>query len=64
MLANKPGITYAPTSDTVAESDVVIITLVIRDKATCELKIPKDRYGGLAILQMIEQQTCGSYANT
>jgi hypothetical protein len=57
MLANELGITYALTSDTEADPDAVIITLAIRDKATCELKIPKDRYDGLAILQIIEQQT-------
>ncbi len=64
MLAANPGITYAFIDDSEIESDAVIITLAIRDKATCELRIPKDRYDGLAILQMIEQQTCGSYANT
>jgi hypothetical protein len=41
MLANEPGITYALTSDTEADPDAVIITLAIRDKATCELKIRK-----------------------
>ncbi len=62
MLANEPGITYALTSDTEAEPDAVIITLTMRDKAICELKIPKDRYDGLAMLQMIEKQTGESYA--
>jgi hypothetical protein len=41
MVANEPGITYALTSDTEADPDAVIITLAIRDKATCELKIRK-----------------------
>ncbi|HEX2239335.1 MAG TPA: hypothetical protein VHJ19_13640 [Gammaproteobacteria bacterium] len=62
MLANEPGITYALTSDTEVEADAVIITLTMRDKAICELKIPKDRYDGLAMLQMIEKQTGESYA--
>ncbi len=57
MLVNEPGITYALTSDTEADPDAVIITLTIRDKAICELKIPKDRYDGLAMLQLIEKQT-------
>ncbi len=57
MLKESPGITYAITSDTEAEQDAVIITLAIRDKGTCELRIPKERYDGLAILQIIEAQT-------
>ena len=55
--ANEPGSIYALTSDTEAEPDAVIITLTIRDRAICELKIPKDRYDGLAMLQMIKKQT-------
>jgi hypothetical protein len=55
----RAGRFYALRSDTKAEPDTVIVTLVIRDGATCELRIPKDRYDGLAILQMIEEQTSG-----
>jgi hypothetical protein len=43
MLAEHPGITYAMTSDTDLEPDAVIVTLAIRGKATCELRVPKDR---------------------
>jgi hypothetical protein len=47
-------------SDDESEPDAVIVTLAIRGTATCELGIPKDRYDGLAILQMIEQQASGT----
>jgi hypothetical protein len=43
LLAEHPGITYAMTSDTDLEPDAVIVTLAIRGKATCELRVPKDR---------------------
>ena len=56
MLAANPGITHAIASNIEIEPDAVIITVSIRDKATCELTISKDRYDGLAILQMIEEQ--------
>jgi hypothetical protein len=57
MLAQEPAIRYAITTDTELETDAVIVTLAIRDKATCELRIPKDRYDGLALLKVIEEQT-------
>jgi hypothetical protein len=57
MLAANPGITYAITSDTEIEADAVIITLAIRDKATCELRIPKAKYDDFALLRLIAKQT-------
>jgi hypothetical protein len=57
MLAADPGITYAITSDTEIEPDAMIVTLAIRDKGACELRIPEDRYDGLALLQVIEEHT-------
>ena len=60
MLAQEPGLQYAITSDDESEPDAVLVTLAIRGTATCELRIPKDRYDGLAMLQMLEQQTSES----
>lgn len=57
MLAGDPRITYAITSDTEAEPDSVIVALALRGKATCELRIPKGKYDGLALLQLIEHRT-------
>jgi hypothetical protein len=60
MLIENPGITYAIVSDTELDPDAVIVTLAIRDKATCELRVPKAKYDGLALLQIIEQQASGT----
>ncbi len=64
MLEKNPGITYAIISDTESETDAVIVTLAIRGKAICELCVPRDRYDGLALLQVLEEHTGGSYAKT
>jgi len=57
MLAQEPGLQYAMTSDDESEPSAVILTLGVRDKATCELRIPKDKYDGLALLPVIEALT-------
>jgi hypothetical protein len=57
MLKENPGITYAITNDTEIEAVAVIITLAIRDKATCELRIPKAKYDAFALLRVIEAHT-------
>jgi hypothetical protein len=62
MLAQDPSLQYAMVTDMEAEPDAVRLTLAIKDKGTCELYIPQDRYDGLALLQVIEEQTGGSYA--
>jgi hypothetical protein len=62
MLKENPGITNAITSDTEIEADAVIITLAIRDKATCELRIPKAKYDAFALLRVMEAHT-GPTAN-
>jgi hypothetical protein len=41
MLAQGPEIQYAITTDDDAEPDAVILALGIRDKGTCEMRIPK-----------------------
>src|SRR5215218_3401136 len=57
MLAHESGLQYAMTSDDEIEPSAVILTLGVRDKATCELRIPKDKYDGLALLPVIEALT-------
>jgi hypothetical protein len=64
MLAHEPGITYAITTDTEAEPDCVIVALAIGGKATCELRIPKVRYDGMALLELIERRTVGCTTNS
>jgi hypothetical protein len=62
MLAANPDITHAIISHTEIERDAVIVTLDIRDKATCELRIPIAKYDGSALQQVIEEYT-GPTAN-
>jgi hypothetical protein len=61
MLARDPKTTFAIASDTEADSDAVILAVAIRDKAACELEIPKDKYDGMALLELIERHT-GTHA--
>ncbi len=60
MLAANPGINYAIIDDTEIEPDAVTVTLAIRDKAMCELRNPRDRYNGLALLEQIELKSRGN----
>ena len=53
MLEKSPGIKYALITDT--DSDPVLLTLAIRGKATCEFQIPRDRYDGFLLLDLIER---------
>jgi hypothetical protein len=62
MLAQEPGLQHAITSHDELEPGAVILTLVVWDKATCELRIPKDKYDGLALLESIEKLTGGGHA--
>lgn len=39
------------------EPEAVILTLAIRGKGACELRIPKSRYDGIALLELIEKHT-------
>lgn len=59
LLAEHPGITYAMTSHTELEADAVIVTLAVRGKATCELRVPKDRYDGFALLELLGRTNQG-----
>jgi hypothetical protein len=52
-LLARDGGRYAVTVDD-SGTDPVVMALAIRDKATCEVLIPKDRYDPLAVLAMME----------
>lgn len=54
MLAERPDIKYAVVVDN-SNADPVILTLAIRGRATCELRIPRDKYDPWLLLQMIER---------
>lgn len=58
MLAQHPTTRYAVITDTESEPGVVILALAVRDVATCELRIPRDKYDGVLLLDLIER--CGA----
>ncbi len=56
-LADDPGLIYAMQTHDDVEPDAVILTLAIRGKGACELRIPKSRYDGIELLELIEKHT-------
>ncbi len=56
-LEGDPGLRYAVQSHDEVEPDSVILTVAIRGKGACELRIPKSRYDGFALLELIEKHT-------
>ncbi len=57
MLQAQPGICYAVLTDTDADTAAVVITLAIRGKAACELHIPRAKYDGMLLLELIEKHS-------
>lgn len=55
MLEENPGTQRAFVTDTESYPDNVILTIAIKDKYSFEMQIPKDKYDGFAILEMIHQ---------
>ena len=55
MLVEKPGPRYAVFTDTDADLESVIVVLAIRNRATCELRIPREKYDGVRLLDLIER---------
>jgi hypothetical protein len=54
-LAERPGIRYAVLTDTEADPEAVILALAIRGIATCELRIPREKYDPFLLLELIER---------
>ncbi len=57
MLAERPDVRYAVLTDTEADPEAVLLTLAIRGRATCELAIPRAKYDGVLLLDLIEKHT-------
>jgi len=58
MLAERPGTRYAVAVDN-PDTDPVILALAIRDKGTCELHIPREKFDPFLVLDLIERH-CGT----
>ena len=56
-LQADPGLRYALETHIHADPEAVILSVAIRGKGACELRIPKSRYDALALLELIEKHT-------
>jgi len=56
-LRSNPGLHLALGTDVDADLDAVIVSLAIRDKGACELRIPKSKYDAFALLRLIQRHT-------
>ncbi len=56
-LEGDPGLRYAMETHTGADAEAVILTLAIRGKGACELRIPKSRYDAFTLLELIDKHT-------
>ena len=57
MLRERPTVRYAVMTGTESDPDAVIVALAIRGRATCELLIPRDRYDGVLLLDLIDRHS-------
>jgi TubC N-terminal docking domain len=55
MLGAQPDARYAVLTDTEAAPESIIVALAIRGRATCEFHIPRDKYDGTLLLDLIEK---------
>lgn len=55
MLADNPALRIAVVCD--GEGDPVPVAIAIRGRATCEVLIPRDRYDGVLLLDLIEKHS-------
>lgn len=58
-LRGDPGLRFAVEAHIDVDPDAVILTLAIRDKAACELRIPRDKYDPFLLLELIERHSGG-----
>jgi hypothetical protein len=56
-LHGDPDLRYAMEVHDDVDLESIILTLAIRDKAACELRIPKSRHDAFALLELIEKHT-------
>jgi hypothetical protein len=55
ILAARPGVRHAVLTDTEADPDAVILALAIKGVATCELRIPRQKYDPFLLLELIKR---------
>lgn len=55
MLEENASARYALVTETETDPDAVLLTLAIRGRGACELRIPRDKYDGVLLLDLIER---------
>ncbi len=55
MLRESPTARYAVVTYTESDPYAVFVALAIRGRATCELLVPRDRYDGILLLDLIHR---------
>lgn len=56
-LHGDPGLRYAVEAHIDADPEAVILSLAIRGKAACELRVPRDKYDPFLLLDLIERHS-------
>lgn len=56
-LHGDPGLRLAVEANIDADPDAVILTLAIRHKGACELRIPKEKYDPFLLLELIKRHS-------
>ncbi len=59
MLAEHPEARYALVTDLESDPEAVILAIAIRGRATCEFQIPREKYDGILLMELIEKH-CGT----
>ena len=54
MLSENPGVARAVHTDSHSNPKNTILTIAIRDKAICEMQIPKEKCDSIQLLSLIE----------
>ena len=57
VLRDNPGGRYALVTDLESDPKAAILVLAIRGRATCEVWIPRDRYDGPVLIELIERHS-------
>ena len=55
MLSQNPSVTYAALTDLDADPEAALLTLAIRGRATCELRIPREKYDSFLLLDLLDR---------
>ena len=59
MLRESPTARYASVTDSESDPDAVIVALAIQGRASCELRIPRQKWDGVLFLDLLDKH-CGA----